>query len=69
MRLPGGKKYFVSKELRLKGGPLRIGDLYGEKGYPESRKPSLESFFQQVEQELIYSHVYTGNGADLKPKP
>lgn len=68
MRLPGGKKYFVSKELRLKGGPLRIGDLHGEKGYPESRKPSLESFFQQIEQELLKSHLYVGSGADLKMK-
>jgi hypothetical protein len=68
MRLPGGKKYFVSKEARFKGGPLRIGDLYGEKGYPESRKPSLEALFRQIEREIKASSLYVGNGADLKSK-
>jgi hypothetical protein len=68
MRLPGGKRYFKEKRAQFKGGPLRAGDFYGEKGYPQSDRIELDAIVQQVAEQLVQSGLYLGNPDALKSK-
>ncbi len=68
MRQPGGKRYFKEKQAQFKGGPLRAGDFYGEKGYPQSDRIDLDALVQQVAERLIESGLYVGNPEALESK-